>query len=224
MKVIDMMKKVLMDLAIILSVFMVFVLCYFKGLVSGLDFNGITILIGLCLFLNPLINLYKINKKVINNNLYYLAVILGTTFITFVTIKGITFCFIDSNNNPQLYFYSYLLYMVGIVLLLILLSVFVEKEKVVIKKDNSRFLLLLVALSFSYPFLDFVISLSLLISGMMAIFAIIMIFKLNGLNIKEGLQKSYLILLAGSLLTNNIIGLILMINIYLQLDYFGLNI
>lgn len=58
----------------------------------------------------------------------------------------------------------------------------------------------------------------------LSIFSIIMVFKVNDLNTKSDLQKLYLVMIILSILTNNFVAIILIFNMYLQLDKFGLNV
>lgn len=83
---------------------------------------------------------------------------------------------------------------------------------------------LVLAITSFLPFMNDTTLLSTVISISLSIFSIVMIFKLNDLNTISELKKIYFVLAALCLFTSNIIGLVLLIYMYIQLDIFGLNI
>ena len=67
-------SKVLNILSTIFCVVMIATLYIFNIFINGVYFNGYVALIFLCMFLNPISNLCRINKKVIINPIYHLIV------------------------------------------------------------------------------------------------------------------------------------------------------
>lgn len=222
------MNKLLQKTTSVLSVIMILTLCCFNGLINGVHFTGVMMLIILCMLLNPVLNLYRLNKKIINNKVYYLIVLLFSLFAISIVIISIFKYYmeysLDFGNDASLYFNNYLVYMIVIVLAINLISLFIRKEKKQTEKDNSRIIFIAIALTSFFPYLNDVTTMILVMGLGLSIFSIIMVFKVNDLNTKSDLQKLYLVMIILSILTNNFVAIILIFNMYLQLDKFGLNV
>ena len=61
----------------------------FNIFINGVYFNGYVVLILLFMFLNPIANLCRINKKVIINPIYYLIVILVSSYTSYIAINSL---------------------------------------------------------------------------------------------------------------------------------------
>lgn len=221
------MKKLLYNLASITSIVMILSLLCFNGF-QGCDFNGITLLIIGCLFINPIFNLYRLTTKRIYNLFYNLLVILISIIITYISIKSIAnYCMnynIDQGDSTVLGFFNSLIYMIIAILIIDLLSIFMKKEKTLVKKDNSKLLFLIISITGVLPLLSNYKTIQIILSVALSIFSFIIIFELNHINSKYDLQKVYALLMIISLITMNFVSLILLINMYFELDKYGVNV
>lgn len=220
--------KIFDFISTITSFLMMTTLIYFNALVNDTTFNGITILIGICMLINPVLNLYRLNKKRIYNPIYHLIVISFTSIVSYISIIDIFKYYNDYNinhgNAAGLEFTNKLLYMLIGAIMIDLISFLFKKELIKIEKDNSKIIFLIIALTSLSPFLNETFSLATAVSLVVFIFSIIMVFKLNSLNASSDLRKLYAVLVLLNLFTSNIVGVILLICMYIQLDKFGLNI
>lgn len=220
--------KILNNLSAFICILMISSIGIFNSLSNGTSFNGDVILLFLCMLINPIVNLCRVKKYIINNYIYHIILIGISIFISFISINSIIKFYIgyrsDFGNSASLYFSNYLIPMMISILIILLISVFMKKEIVINKKDNSKVMLVVLAATSFLPFLNDTTTLSVAISIGVFIFSIVMIFKLDSLNTSSDLQKIYFVLAILCLITSNVIGLFLLVYMYIQLDYFGLNI
>ena len=197
--------------------------------------NGYIILVFLLMLLNPIANLCRLNKKIINNSIFHILIIIMTTYISYVLTNSFIIYITNingtidnsvANNMSTLYFSNRLLYIfISIIITMLITSLF-RKNKIKSSKDNSKIMLLIILVTSLIPILT-KIGLSLISAAFnmaLLIFSIIVFLKLKSVNTTKDLQGYYLILILCSIISINPIALVLSIYMFLQLDTFGLYI
>lgn len=200
-------------------------------------FNGYIVLIFLLMLLNPIANLFRLNKKRINNPIYHLIVFCLTSYISASSISSLRiynqFLFFDKDNSLAINnalgcFGERFIYIMIALLLTLLISFMFKKEIIKTEKDKSKLMLFIILITSLLPLLSNRIwSMNLINAGFniaQVIFTIIIFFKLRYINTSSELQKYYLILMLTSLISLNPISLVLSAYIFIQLDTFGLHI
>lgn len=200
-------------------------------------FNGYIVLIFLLMLLNPIANLFRLNKKRINNPIYHLIVFCLTSYISASSISSLRiynqFLFFDKDNSLAINnalgcFGERFLYIMIALLLTLLISFMFKKEIIKTEKNKSKLMLFIILITSLLPLLSNGIwSMNLINAGFniaQVIFVIIIFFKLRYTNTSSELQKYYLILMLTSLISLNPISLVLSAYIFIQLDTFGLHI
>ena len=209
----------------------------FIAITDSYYFNGYIVLIFLLMLLNPIANLFRLNKKRINNPLYHLIVIALTSYISATSISSLKiynqFLFFDKDNSSAINnalgcFGERFLYIMIALILALLISFIFKKEIVKTDKDKSKLMLFIILITSIIPLLSNRIwTMNLISAGFniaQVIFTIIIFFKLRYINTSSELQKYYLILMFTSLISLNPISLVLSAYIFVQLDTFGLNL
>jgi len=209
----------------------------FIAITDSYYFNGYIVLIFLLMLLNPIANLFRLNKKRINNPIYHLIVFCLTSYISASSISSLRiynqFLFFDKDNSLAINnalgcFGERFLYIMIALLLTLLISFMFKKEIIKIEKDKSKLMLFIILITSLLPLLSNRIwSMNLINAGFniaQVIFTIIIFFKLRYINTSSELQKYYLILMLTSLISLNPISLVLSAHIFIQLDTFGLHI
>lgn len=209
----------------------------FIAITDSYYFNGYIVLIFLLMLLNPIANLFRLNKKRINNPIYHLIVFCLTSYISASSISSLRiynqFLFFDKDNSLAINnalgcFGERFLYIMIALLLTLLISFIFKKEIIKTEKDKSKLMLFIILITSLLPLLSNRIwSMNLINAGFniaQVIFTIIIFFKLRYINTSSELQKYYLILMLTSLISLNPISLVLSAYIFIQLDTFGLHI
>ena len=209
----------------------------FIAITDSYYFNGYIVLIFLLMLLNPIANLFRLNKKRINNPIYHLIVFCLTSYISASSISSLRiynqFLFFDKDNSLAINnalgcFGERFLYIMIVLLLTLLISFMFKKEIIKTEKDKSKLMLFIILITSLLPLLSNRIwSMNLINAGFniaQVIFTIIIFFKLRYINTSSELRKYYLILMLTSLISLNPISLVLSAYIFIQLDTFGLHI
>lgn len=204
---------------------------------NSFDFNGCTILLFLLMLLNPIANLFRINKKIINNIIFHILIIASTSYISYVLINSIILYTNNLNGTPDkslahntsiAYFSDRLLYILILMIIILLMTFLFKKINIKSTKDNSKVMLLIILITSLLPILTGNIgSIPLICAGFsvaLFIFSIITLIKLKLINTTDELRSYYLILIISSLISINPIAFVLAIYMFLQLDTFGLHI
>ena len=219
--------KIILYLSNLLSVIFVTLLCIFLYLIEGTHITTISLFLALFILIDINIsNLYKSTKKYINNALYHTINIVICLYSFYIMINSYFLYFyykLVGESTYSIYFYDHILIVMLLFVLLYFISFIFKKE--VIKKsiNNTKTIYIVLSILSVLPILNGNISLSVVISLCLSIFYLFMIFN-NRINTKNDLQKTYFILIILSIFTNNLIGLILLIHLYFNLDKVGLNI
>lgn len=209
----------------------------FIAITDSYYFNGYIVLIFLLMLLNPIANLFRLNKKRINNPIYHLIVFCLTSYISASSISSLRiynqFLFFDKDNSLAINnalgcFGERFLYIMIALLLTLLISFMFKKEIIKTEKDKSKLMLFIILITSLLPLLSNRIwSMNLINAGFniaQVIFTIIIFFKLRYINTSSELQKYYLIIMFTSLVSLNPISLVLASYIFIQLDTFGLHL
>jgi len=231
------MKKTFNFISTISSIVSILLVQIFIVITDSYYFNGYIVLIFLLMLLNPIANLFRLNKKRINNPIYHLIVIGLTSYISASSISSLRiynqFLFFDKDNSLAINnalgcFGERFLYIMIALILTLLISFIFKKENVKTEKDKSKLILFIILITSIIPLLSNRIwTMNLISAGFniaQVIFVMIIFFKLRYLNTSSELQKYYLILMFTSLVSLNPISLVLSSYIFIQLDTFGLNI
>lgn len=232
-----MISKIFNYISTISCIATIVLLYSFIAISDSFYFNGYIILLFLLMLLNPIINLCRLNKKIINNPIFHILVLTLTSYISYMLINSIMLYI--NNLNDQLdkslaynisisYFSNKLIY-IFIAIIIILLSTFLfKKTNIKSNKDNSIIMLFIIFLTSLIPILIGSIgSMSLICAAFdiaLLIFSIIIFFKLKSINTASELRSYYLVLIISSMISINPIALSLSIYMFLQLDTFGLQI
>ena len=197
--------------------------------------NGCTILMFLLMLLNPIANICRLNKKIINNPIFHILIVTFTSYISYVLINSIimyknilneTLDKLLAINKSVLFFYDNFIYILISTIFILLITILFKKNNVKSNKDNSKIMLLIILITSLVPILTHsslhLISASFDIA--LFIFTIITFFKLKQINTTNELRSYYLILIVCSLVSINPIALVLSIYMFLQLDIFGLHV
>ena len=232
-----MLTKILNFISSISCVIAIILLESFIAISDSFYFNGYIVLIFLLMLLNPIANIFRLNKKVIENPLFHFMILSIAGYISYVVINAITIYKNNLNGTPDnslslnastLYFSDRFLYIL-IAIIVILLTTFIFKKKhIKSDKDNSKLMLIIILITSIIPLLSNRIwTMNLICAGFniaQIIFTIMIFFKLRYINTSSELQKYYLILMITSLVSLNPISLVLSGYIFIQLDTFGLNL
>lgn len=232
-----MIKKFFNFLSSISAIASIILVQSFIAITDSYYFNGYIVLIFLLMLLNPIANLFRLNKKRINNPFYHLIVIVLTSYISATSISSLKiynqFLFFDKDNalainNALGCFGERFLYIMIALILTLLIAFIFKKEKIKTDKDHSMIMLVLILITSILPLLSNRIwSMNLINAGFniaQIVFTIIIFFKLRYINTSSELQKYYLILMLTSLVSLNPISLVLSGYIFIQLDTFGLHL
>ena len=197
--------------------------------------NGCTILMFLLMLLNPIANICRLNKKIINNPIFHILIVTFTSYISYVLINSIimyknilneTLDKLLAINKSVLFFYDNFIYILISTIFILLITILFKKNNAKSNKDNSKIMLLIILITSLVPILTHsslhLISASFDIA--LFIFSIIIFFKIKQINITNELRSYYLILIVCSLVSINPIALVLSIYMFLQLDIFGLHV
>lgn len=197
--------------------------------------NGCTILMFLLMLLNPIANICRLNKKIINNPIFHILIVTFTSYISYVLINSIimyknilneTLDKLLAINKSILFFYDNFIYILISTIFILLITILFKKNNVKYNKDNSKIMLLIILITSLVPILTHsslhLISASFDIA--LFIFSIIIFFKIKQINTTNELRSYYLILIVCSLVSINPIALVLSIYMFLQLDIFGLHV
>lgn len=224
-------SKVLNILSTIFCIIMVTLVFIFNIFINGVYFNGYVILILLSMFLNPIANLCRINKKVIINLIYHLIIILVSSYTSYIAINGLLIYKDNLNGTPDNsealnlagnYFGDKFLYILIAILLTVIIAFLFKKEKVKSNKDNSIVMMLIILVTSIIPFFTHMVTMEMVWTLSEILFLIVVFFKTRGINTASELQKYYIILVLLSALSINPIALVLSIYMFLQLDTFGI--
>lgn len=229
--------KILNFISSISCIVAIILLESFIAISDSFYFNGYIVLIFLLMLLNPIANIFRLNKKVIGNPLFHFMTLSIAGYISYVLINSITIYKSNLNGTPDnslalntstLYFSDRFIYIL-IAIIAILLATFIFKKKhIKSNKDNSKLMLIIILVTSIIPLLSNRIwTMNLICAGFniaQIIFTIMIFFKLRYINTSSELQKYYLILMITSLISLNPISLVLSGYIFIQLDTFGLNL
>lgn len=230
-------SKLFNVLSTISSIIAITLIYSFIFITESYYFNGYIILIFFCLLLNPIINLFRLNKKKINNPIYHIIVIGLTSYISATSISSLKIYnqFLNSTtdnstaiNNALGCFGERFLYIMIALILTLLISFIFKKENIKSDKDNSKLMLIIIFILSIMPLAtNNIWNMGYIFGGFniaLLVFTIITFFKLRYINTSSELQKYYLILIFLSLISFNPISLVLSCNLFIQLDKFGLNL
>ena len=232
-----MLTKILNFISSISCIVAIILLESFIAISDSFYFNGYIVLSFLLMLLNPIANIFRLNKKVIGNPLFHFMTLSIAGYISYVLINSITIYKSNLNGTPDnslalntstLYFSDRFIYLL-IAIIAILLATFIFKKKhIKSNKDNSKLMLIIILVTSIIPLLSNRIwTMNLICAGFniaQIIFTIMIFFKLRYINTSSELQKYYLILMITSLISLNPISLVLSGYIFIQLDTFGLNL
>ena len=197
----------------------------FNAIIGGFYYNGIVILIMLFMLLNPIANLCRIDKKVINNKIYHIVVTLISIYISYITLKGLNIS-INKNllNEASLYFYDRLIIMLIMTIGIILFSFILKKEKIESHTDNSKLMIILILITSILPFISDSTSYERIFSFTQFVFGIITLIKLYNIGHTDELRGYYLATFIIGILACNPIAIVLSAYMFTQVDNFGLMI
>lgn len=217
--------KVFNYIATISCIITIILLYIFIIINDSFYLNGCTILMFLLLLLNPVSNLFKVNKKIINNPIFHMLIILLVNYISYTLINSII-NFDEDKIKAYNMFYDKLSYLFVTTIIILLITFLFKKDKIKSNKDNSKIMLLIILITSIIPILTHS-SLPLISIGFniaLFVFTIITFLKLKLINTTDELRGYYLILIVCSLISINPASLILSMQLFLQLDIFGVNI
>ena len=226
------MNKVLNIISTLFCLLTIILLYMFNMLVNGVRFNGYTVLILLCMLLNPIANLCRNNKKIIINSLYHLIVMLITGYTSYIAINSLiiyknNFNWKDNADSLNLsvdYFGDKFLYILIAIFLTVLLTFLFKKVKMKTNKDTRSVMMLIILITSLVPFFNNEIEFGMIWPLSEILFLVILFIKTRGINTTNELQKYYIVLVLLSLLSINPVALVLSIYLLIHLDTFGLNI
>lgn len=183
----------------------------------------------LFILLNPFLNLFRINKKEINNKFYKIVVALTSLWITFIEIKSIYVVITESGYESQfvgsnMFFYSFISLLVCHAL-----TLFFKKEKISSKRDMTGFILFILLIQYailitSSFYIKNTLSVSLLsypLSLLVFFLVIYILWVRSNINTSKKIINLYGALLITNILSINIIGIILTIMLYNNFDKYG---
>ena len=206
------------------------ILLYIFIIISdSFDINGCTILIFLLMLLNPIANICRLNKKIINNPIFHILLVTLTSYISYILLNSIIIYQYNLNGDKSLaynMFYDKLLYIFISIIIMLLITFIIKKTNIKSNKDNSKIMLLIILITSLVPIVNHS-SVPLISAGFniaLFIFSILTFVKSKQINKADELRSYYLILIVCSLVSINPIALVLSIYMFLQLDTFGLHI
>lgn len=206
------------------------ILLYIFIIISdSFNVNGCTILMFLLMLLNPIANICRLNKKIINNPIFHILLVTLTSYISYILLNSIIIYQYNLNGDKSLaynMFYDKLLYIFISIIIMLLITFIIKKTNIKSNKDNSKIMLLIILITSLVPIVNHS-SVPLISAGFniaLFIFSILTFVKSKQINTANELRSYYLILIVCSLVSINPIALVLSIYMFLQLDTFGLHI
>lgn len=179
---------------------------------SGITTFTILIPIIFCM-INPLINLFKIKKKVVDNKIYYIILDI-VLLVNIIVLINNTYTMYLNKNLAYLHNFDNLIYTTPLFIIPFIISCF-SKKKEIIGKDHKYIILIIITILSFISYGD-----RKLINLISTIAPSIVILKLNkAIVFKTELQKYYFILAIISLIGGNILVMLLYSILYLNLDY-----
>lgn len=232
-----MISKVFNYISTISCVVTIVLLYGFIAISDSFYFNGYIILLFLLMLLNPIVNLCRLNKKIISNPIFHILIFALTTYILCMLINSVMIYINNLNgtidkslahNMSISYFSDKLIYIFIAIIVMLLITFLFKKINIKSNKDNSKIMLLIILITSLMPILIGGIgSMPLICAGFniaLFIFSIIIFFKLKSINTASELRSYYLVLIISSMVSINPIAFVLSIYMFLQLDTFGLHI
>lgn len=218
------MNKFINCISSINSVIMITLLIVISNINKDNYFNGISIIIIMSmLMINPICNIYRNNIKRINNLLYHLILNISLIYIIYIYIMTIYINYDFGINDSSLFVYNKIIIIAALILLNYLLSLFFKKEKLK-NKDNKNimyFIIILISLLGIINICNYIHS---AISGIIMAMSLILLIKRNDMIINEEYRKIYFVLILMTLYNCDFVSTILFIQMYINLDRFGINI
>lgn len=227
------MNKILNIISTICCVIMIALLYIFNIFINSIYFNGYTVLIFFSMLLNPVANLCRINKKIINNPIYHLIIILVSSYTSYLSLNSLLIYKYNLNGTPDNsnainlagnWFGDKFIYIAIAILLSVLITFLFKKEKIKSNKDNSLIMMLFILITSILPFFTHIVTTEMIWTLSEILFWIVVFFKTREINTANELRKYYLILIILSALSVNPIALVLSGYMFIQVDKFGLMI
>lgn len=226
-------NKNLNNLVVFFVSVILFLFSTLNGLIEGATFSISQIIMLLLLVSNPVSNIFKIKKKEINNNVYYILYLIILLFMFYVSCYTI-YIYLQPDplgtneyiNQASLFFSNNVIYVLSSLLFINIISLALKKNIIIKKTDKHKLMLFLIGTSCLFPLLNGFIfmHINIALSIAISIFSFIMIYLHDHLHTASELRKIYFILGALCLYIGNLFALYFVVIIYLQLDDFGLNI
>ena len=122
-------------------------------------FSEDIVLIFLLMLLNPIANLFRLNKKKISNPIYHLIIIVLTNYISITCIRSLKvnnqFLFFDKDNSSVIndainFFGERFLYIIIALIFTLLISFVFNKEIIKTDKDKSKLMLFIILITSSF--------------------------------------------------------------------------
>ena len=222
--------KIFNILSTLFSILAIMLLYIFYEVVSGGYFNGYTVLIVLCMFLNPIRNIFRVYKRYINNPIYHILVTMLCTYIIYISFNSLCIYKMYYNDDSDLinkainYFGERFILIFILTLLLLIISLLFKKKVKVSERNNAPVMLIIIIIT-SLMTVKWGMSLiGLSFSLVTFIFSIIVLFKIKGTIGIGNVQLMYMLLFLLCLLSANSIGVVLSVYMFIQANIFELNI
>ena len=202
----------------------------YNSLINNIStFNGELMIVLLFILLNPFLNLFRTNKKEINNIFYKIVIILTSLWITFEEIKAIYVTITESGYESQFVWSNRFFYSFIALLICHILTFIFKKENVSSKKDKTGYILFILFIEYLvlitsnfYIKNTYAVSLLSFPLNLLAFLLVIYIWYIrNNINSSKQIINLYGILLITNILSINIIGIILTIMLYNNFDKYG---
>lgn len=217
------MNKVANYISNINSIILLMLFVVIMNLNNDTYLNGINfILLMSMLMINPVCNLYHYKKKQINYLFYHLILNISLIYIIYNLIMTIYIHYVSGINESSLFIYNKL-WIIGLLILINFILTFFFKKEIIISKDNSKIMYLVIFL-ISLLGINNASYIHSAISGITMAMSLILFIKRNDMIVNEEYRKIYFVLILMTLYNCDFISTILFIQMYINLDKFGLNI
>lgn len=220
--------NLLSSISVLVTILIIYLFTIF---ISEWYFNGYIVLLLLLMFINPVLNIFRLNKKIIDNPIYHIMIMSAMSYISYIFTNSFNVYkkyLIDPKDNSEAvnnalnYTGEHFICIILLVLFLIILGFIFKKRKIESNKDNSKIdVIFIIILSF-LSVITGINSFTNVFMLTLLIFSILTFIHLNRMSSSFDTRGYYLILIILSILSVQPIALVISICLFIQLDKFGL--
>lgn len=225
------MSKIMNKISMITCVIIIVLLYIYIGITNSFYYHGTIIFIFLYLLLNPLLNIFRLNKKVITNLFYNFMIVIFNLFFLYIMLEplkmGVEY-YITGNvnylNAARIYVGNYTMLLLLLLIILNIITLLFKKVTVETKKDSFNIKNLAILLSCLAPLLGEISLFMIFLIIISSILCVEGFVRYNTFPITKELQKYYFLLIILGILMCNPVAILFSILVFIEMDTIGIRI